>query len=278
MKIRARNLSGNVVGAAVIVGLNLACASVPKDAPQEFHAARAVIDSAEDEGVEDILPVTMEKAENDFDQALTMWKDAQDEKSSQKSASMKTEATKMAQNADELAGGARVLKRNIGSWDQDLAVLEGEYSIPSLLGQVRNMKKEMAQQDVGIATPFAKISGLKFQGPVAYFETNAATLDSYYHPAIAEVASLIKLDPNLMVTVSGYADIRGTEKHNDELTKRRAETVAAILEQYGVASNQVSIAPMGKRLAHFKQREAKLQLDRRVDVTVTVRPAEKVSH
>ena len=167
-----------VLGIVVVLALNFSCATMPSDAPDEFHAARAGIDKAKDLKVQEVLPKTMDKAEADFAKAITMWKDAGEEKSPEKAAAMKGDATKMAHNVGVLTAGATDLKQNIGSWDNDISVLEGQYSIPSLLGQIRTLREDIARGKETISSPFAKVSGLKFQGPVAYFDTAHAQLDS----------------------------------------------------------------------------------------------------
>jgi outer membrane protein OmpA-like peptidoglycan-associated protein len=278
MKGFSKNVLETFAGAIAVLALSFSCASVPKDAPQEFHAARAGIDKAEDDKVQKVLPNTMDKAESEFSKALSMWKDAKNEKSPEKAEAMKDEATKIAEEVGTMTSGATELTQNIASWDQDFAVLEGQYSIPALVGQVRGLRDEMVRDEDTISSPFAKVASLKFQGPVAYFDTAQSTLDSYYQPAITEVASLLKLDPNLIVTISGYADVRGPTKYNEDLSRRRAETVANILDSNGITGDRVVIAPMGESLAHYKNGAAKLQLERRVDVTVSVKPANKVSH
>jgi outer membrane protein OmpA-like peptidoglycan-associated protein len=230
------------------------------------------------EDVDEVLPNTMKKAEGEYAKAVSLWKDAGKEKSVEKATAMKGEATKMAGAVAEVTSGATELKQNIVSWDDEFSVLEGQYSIPSLLGQIRVLREDLVRGKETISSPFAKISSLKFQGPVAYFDTDQAALDSYYIPAITEVVALLNLDPNLVVSISGYADIRGPELYNEELSKKRAEAVAEILKSNGIAEDRLTISPMGAKLAHFKTGLHKLQLERRVDLTVTVKPAVGASH
>jgi outer membrane protein OmpA-like peptidoglycan-associated protein len=48
------------------------------------------------------------------------------------------------------------------------------------------------------------------------------------------------------VRVAGYADPRGSEKVNDELSRRRAEAVAEVLAQAGVPKDHLIVEGHGK--------------------------------
>jgi outer membrane protein OmpA-like peptidoglycan-associated protein len=117
------------------------------------------------------------------------------------------------------------------------------------------------------------VKSFTVQNSVAYFDTNKTELDPYYKASIKEVAGLLEQDPNLIVTVSGYADPRGSSEHNKHLSEERAEVVARALQENGVAKDRVRLVAMGSNAAHFKKEPGKFQLERRVDATVTMRPA-----
>jgi outer membrane protein OmpA-like peptidoglycan-associated protein len=73
--------------------------------------------------------------------------------------------------------------------------------------------------------------------------------------------------PQAHVRVAGYADPRGSDAYNDELSLRRAQSVAAVLSGAGVPAERIMIE------AHGKTESASLTgdldayaLDRRVTV------------
>src|ERR1700744_5086247 len=72
-------------------------------------------------------------------------------------------------------------------------------------------------------------------------------------PTIAESLSPLKKlgalaasMPDVKVRVAGYADPRGSEKVNDELSRHRAEAVAAVLAQAGVPADHLIVEGHGK--------------------------------
>lgn len=77
------------------------------------------------------------------------------------------------------------------------------------------------------------------------------------------------------VKLVGYADFIGSAAYNEQLSKRRAEAVAAKLQQSGVDANKTSIGYMGESapVANCTGRGAELisclRPDRRVDVEIT---------
>jgi len=49
------------------------------------------------------------------------------------------------------------------------------------------------------------------------------------------------------LTVTGHTDTVGSDAYNMRLSRRRAESVAARLEQDGIASSEIEIVAKGKR-------------------------------
>jgi OOP family OmpA-OmpF porin len=95
---------------------------------------------------------------------------------------------------------------------------------------------------------------------------------------VADVGSIVNYIGSLSslksVKLVGYADFIGSEAYNEQLSKRRAEAVAAKLSQAGVDSNKMSIGYMGESapVANCTGRGAELiaclRPDRRVDVEI----------
>jgi len=62
-----------------------------------------------------------------------------------------------------------------------------------------------------------------------------------------DVAVLIRF-PSLHVSLQGFADRKGPEKYNDELSARRAAAVAAYLEERGIVENRIVQSGRGEGL------------------------------
>lgn len=68
------------------------------------------------------------------------------------------------------------------------------------------------------------------------------------------------------LTLEGYADYRGDEAYNLELSQERAEAVARYLTRRGVAARRIARAPHGER--DDKAAPTELWRDRRVDIRI----------
>ena len=67
-------------------------------------------------------------------------------------------------------------------------------------------------------------------------------LDDYKRENIKNVADLLKKNPDLKVTISGYTEPGGDVSHNKDLGYRRALAVRKIfLEQHGVPADQIAV-------------------------------------
>ncbi|MGG6461591.1 OmpA family protein [Solilutibacter silvestris] len=61
---------------------------------------------------------------------------------------------------------------------------------------------------------------------VLLFDDDKATIRPQYLPLLAAIAKRIDALPDVVVAISGYADMRGTDEHNMRLSQRRADAVA----------------------------------------------------
>ncbi|MSQ01593.1 MAG: OmpA family protein [Myxococcales bacterium] len=75
------------------------------------------------------------------------------------------------------------------------------------------------------------------------FAHDKADIDEGSHPLLEQVASTLLLHTEIArIEVQGYADSRGAEIHNFDLSQRRAEAVRAFLLRRGVEADRV-VAP-----------------------------------
>lgn len=76
------------------------------------------------------------------------------------------------------------------------------------------------------------------------FDFNKADIKPESAPTLAEMASLLKAEPGLKVLVVGHTDNIGTFEFNEDLSKRRANAVVALLAaNYGIAAERM--LPLG---------------------------------
>ncbi|MBQ8265704.1 MAG: OmpA family protein [Bacteroides sp.] len=76
---------------------------------------------------------------------------------------------------------------------------------------------------------------------VVAFRFNQSDVETSQMPSIEHVASYLKNNPNVNVTVNGYASPEGTEEYNLKLSQRRADAVKDILvSKYGIAASRIN--------------------------------------
>ncbi|MBA3664220.1 MAG: OmpA family protein [Bacteroidetes bacterium] len=110
----------------------------------------------------------------------------------------------------------------------------------------------------------------------AYFEYNQSGLREEAKRVLDNNTVVLKANPNLKIIVNGYADSRGSEMYNKNLSAKRAETVKTYLMEKGVDSKRIiSLHAFGeKELVNnctdgVECSEEQHQANRRVELMVT---------
>jgi OmpA-OmpF porin, OOP family len=86
---------------------------------------------------------------------------------------------------------------------------------------------------------------------------------------VKELKSVLTTWPAPHLNVVGHTDSAGSEQFNDELSMRRAKTVAAFLVKAGIPAKQIETAGRGKREPVVRTRDGTPnQANRRVVITV----------
>ncbi len=99
------------------------------------------------------------------------------------------------------------------------------------------------------------------------FRTNDASIDAKAMPPLLKIGALAASMPDARIRVAGYADPRGSEALNNELSQRRAEAVAAVLTQSGITRAQLIVEAHGKAEASTAEGDLDgYAFDRRVTV------------
>ena len=96
----------------------------------------------------------------------------------------------------------------------------------------------------------AMAKGLREKGHIAlygiYFDTDKAVLKPESRPTLDEIAKLLRAQPQLNVFIVGHTDSQGTFDYNVELSRRRADAVAAELAKtYKIANARLRTAGVG---------------------------------
>jgi outer membrane protein OmpA-like peptidoglycan-associated protein len=78
------------------------------------------------------------------------------------------------------------------------------------------------------------------------FRTDDDSVSAAAMSPLLKLGALVASMPQAQVRVSGYADPRGSDGYNDELSLRRAENVAAVLVCAGVPRERIFLEAHGK--------------------------------
>jgi OmpA-OmpF porin, OOP family len=96
----------------------------------------------------------------------------------------------------------------------------------------------------------AMAKGLRETGHIAlygiYFDTDKAVIKPESRPTLEEIAKLLRAQPQLNVFIVGHTDSQGTFDYNADLSRKRAEAVAAELaKSYKIANTRLKTAGVG---------------------------------
>lgn len=77
------------------------------------------------------------------------------------------------------------------------------------------------------------------------FKTDSADINSSFYPVLNSVAKVLNKYNNSTVMVSGHTDNTGSAEYNLNLSKERAQSVAAYLQGQGVKQSRFEVLGMG---------------------------------
>lgn len=102
------------------------------------------------------------------------------------------------------------------------------------------------------------------------FDTNKATIKSDSKMILDNAVSVLNDNASVHVRVEGHTDSRGSDAYNQQLSQRRAESVAAYLVAGGISADRLSAVGYGES-APVAPNDTKENMyrNRRVDLVVT---------
>ena len=102
------------------------------------------------------------------------------------------------------------------------------------------------------------------------FEVDSAALNPQLRSDLFVLAESLNKYPNSVVTVTGHTDNTGTAGYNQNLSERRAQSVASVLRSGGVSGGRIDVVGAGEsQPIATNQTAAGRALNRRVDITIT---------
>ncbi len=102
------------------------------------------------------------------------------------------------------------------------------------------------------------------------FATDSAALNPRLRSDLFVLADSLNKYPQSIVTVTGHTDNTGSAGYNQDLSERRASSVASVLRTGGVSSSRIRIRGAGENQPiATNQTAAGRAQNRRVDITIT---------
>jgi OOP family OmpA-OmpF porin len=103
-----------------------------------------------------------------------------------------------------------------------------------------------------------------------FFDWDKSNINDSARPTLNEITNTIKSNPNANVRIGGHADKSGTDRYNDALSRRRADTVLNALQQQGLQRNRATVESFGESRPLVDTADGVREpQNRRVEVTIT---------
>jgi outer membrane protein OmpA-like peptidoglycan-associated protein len=147
-----------------------------------------------------------------------------------------------------------------------------------LTAQVSQLDDSLAQAHTRGAQLDATLQQADQIGLDVSFRTDDTQLTVQEIPPLLKLGALVASLPQARLRIAGYADPRGTVAYNELLSRRRAQSVAAMLTAAGVPEERISIEAHGKAEAAAADGDLDAYaLERRVTVRVELSAAAQVA-
>jgi len=101
------------------------------------------------------------------------------------------------------------------------------------------------------------------------FAVDSSDISSGFYAVLDSVALVLKEYDKTLVEVAGHTDSTGSEQHNQQLSERRADSVAAYLVSRKVTGERLIVLGAGEAYpVSSNETAAGRQLNRRVEITI----------
>ena len=263
--------------------LSASCQTVSDQAPGEIQNAEKAVKNAKSENMNNLMPRASELADRKLARSLELLDDAADYREEGQTAqadATQQQAIALANEARAIAEMGMGLQRDAEKFDENLTeyvpMIQRSELTASLQGEVAELKR----QNDALSAQNAELTASANTAPVvderlpadfrmgktvAYFASGSTRLDAKYRQDAQEIADILKTNPELYLTLEGYADPVGSVEKNRTLAEKRAQSVVQFLEQNGIAAERIAVEVVGATAESRGGRSsADLQLDRKV--------------
>ncbi|RIL07341.1 MAG: hypothetical protein DCC71_03250 [Proteobacteria bacterium] len=231
------------------------CASTPNPA---LESARGSLEQARAAGVDRSAPLPFQEAQATLERAEEAWRDDEDESHVTHLATL---ADRRVQIARVEAGAQRERERV-----NELAEQRSEVLLDARTREVERLRQELDARQTE--------RGLVVTLPDILFDVDRATLKPGAQATLARVADFLRSEPDRPVRIEGHTDSTGSHSYNEDLSRRRAESVADRLLSLGVETGRIEAVGFGETLpVASNETGAGRQQNRRVEIVIQNPPA-----
>lgn len=152
-------------------------------------------------------------------------------------------------------------KRTMQSLTNEKQRLENQLSETEQAQQLLSNKLALTEKTLSQAEQLEQIK-LNLR-----FEIDSSQVESFYKPQIKHLAMMMQENPELSVSLSGFADPSGNAESNMKLSQARTDAVKNMLVAYGVDEEHIRTNAFGESMASQQSRSKNSDfLNRRVEV------------
>ncbi|WP_284619497.1 OmpA family protein [Aquabacterium humicola] len=298
-----RLLTASAAACALLLG---ACASTPS-APPELLEARATVRQAEtDPAVLAHAALELKKATDTLNRANAMLAereapsavisaakvaDAQartaisiGQAKRQEDAIKSAEADRERARADVRTAEAQRARAQASNAQAQASAAQAQASAAEQRAMSAEQQAAMAQADAAAAQQRTQVlqqrltdlqaketeRGLLVTLGDVLFEFNRADLKPTAQGQLQKLADFLKQYPDRRVLIEGHTDSIGSASYNEQLSRRRAEAVAAVLTGMGIGPDRVTFTGYGESYPVADNRtDTNRALNRRVEVYIS---------
>jgi outer membrane protein OmpA-like peptidoglycan-associated protein len=263
--------------------LSVSCQTVSDQAPGEIQEAQKSVRNAKSENLNNFMPRASELSDRKLARSLELLEDSSDYRKEGQTAqadATQKQAIALANEARTIADMGMGLQRDAEKFDENLTEYVPMIQRAELTAGLQGEVSELKRQNQELTTKNAELTAgantepviderlpedFRMGKAVAYFSSGSTRLDAKYRQDAQEIADILKNNPELYLTLEGYADPRGSLELNRNLAEKRVQSVVEFLKQSGVADDRIKVEVVGATAETRGGRDAAaLQLDRKV--------------
>ena len=143
-----------------------------------------------------------------------------------------------------LMATASCSKKAVKMEDQSVATTNEENSAKTGMDKA-SMAEENSNSTASRETEPGMTGGLVIEQDV-YFEFDQATLTPQARETLVKNGQWLRINRDVVITIEGHCDERGTNEYNLALGDRRAETVKIFLADLGIQSSRLKTISYGE--------------------------------